>query len=225
MAILLRQIGLAVQVLWLTTPAQRVHFAAQLNDNGDGTFSIRGIYQSKPSFRQQNGKTVLKAPPIVISKEPLSGNSPPPKPELPVYLAPKFSLGGAGARKVAQLQEKTPNEQARSWTGDSTRGDLRTRGAPSRAEEMEVDDSEGSKAADALGNSRRLRAARRPEAKTQASSSRQPLPSSLISPGTFHPGDLLEMEDWEVAPGRIRESAAADSGRKLYPPLTPFTKA
>jgi hypothetical protein len=41
-------------------------------------------------------------------------------------------------------------------------------------------------------------------------SSVQTAPSSLISQGNFQaPDGLLEMEDWEVAPGRIREASAA----------------
>lgn len=49
--------------------------------------------------------------------------------------------------------------------------------------------------------------------RTQVSSSTSsvnPRASSLILPGALQgPGDLLEMEDWEVAPGRIRETANA----------------
>jgi hypothetical protein len=47
---------------------------------------------------------------------------------------------------------------------------------------------------------------------SSAAAPSQPGPSALISQGTFHgQDDLLEMEDWEVAPGRIREAVAADA--------------
>lgn len=47
-------------------------------------------------------------------------------------------------------------------------------------------------------------------------------PSALISQGNLHnQNDLLEMEDWEVAPGRIRETAAAEPDSKSQPPPLP----
>lgn len=62
--------------------------------------------------------------------------------------------------------------------------------------------------------------------------SHQPASSALISQGTFQDQDaLLEMEDWEVAPGRIRETANTEPESKpnpysfplLFPPsLSPF---
>jgi hypothetical protein len=47
---------------------------------------------------------------------------------------------------------------------------------------------------------------------------RQPTSSALISQGTFQgQNELLEMEDWEIAPGRIRESAAQNPASKSHP--------
>jgi hypothetical protein len=94
---------------------QRVHFAACLNDNGDGTFSIKGIYKSKSVGK--GGKILVKAPPIVVSKEPLESNSPIPKPELPVYLAAR-PLGAVTGPKIEAIEEPVPdnNETADLWS-------------------------------------------------------------------------------------------------------------
>lgn len=53
--------------------------------------------------------------------------------------------------------------------------------------------------------------------------SHQPAPSALISQGVFQGQDaLLEMEDWEVAPGRIRETADTEPESKPNPFVLSF---
>lgn len=69
------------------TRPQRIHFAANLNDNCDGTFSIKGVYRSKVAAMGKGAKILTKAPPIVVSKEPWHSASPIPKAQLPTYLA------------------------------------------------------------------------------------------------------------------------------------------
>jgi hypothetical protein len=86
-----------------------------LNDNGDGTFSIKGVYKSKSIGK--GGKIWVKAPPIVVSKEPLESGSPIPKPELPVYLAAR-PLGEVNGTKDEAMEEPVPdsNETADLWS-------------------------------------------------------------------------------------------------------------
>ncbi|KAK4098319.1 hypothetical protein N658DRAFT_499560 [Parathielavia hyrcaniae] len=94
---------------------QRIHYAANLNDNGDGTFSVKGVYHSKSIG--PGGKILIKAPPVVVSKEPIEGNSPIPQPQLPYYLtATKSSL--SAANRSAYREEKTVpviGEMAELW--------------------------------------------------------------------------------------------------------------
>ncbi|KAK0702069.1 hypothetical protein B0T26DRAFT_539879 [Lasiosphaeria miniovina] len=72
---------------------QRIHFASLLNDNGDGTLSIRGIYRSKKRGVGRGGKIISKAPPFVVSKDALDPNeepsAPPNGPETSTYV-PKY---------------------------------------------------------------------------------------------------------------------------------------
>ena len=64
---------------------QRAHFAAVLNDNGDGTFSVRGAYRSRSGCIE--GTRILKpAIAIVVSREALGRDSPLPKVQLPDHL-------------------------------------------------------------------------------------------------------------------------------------------
>ncbi|KAH6632341.1 hypothetical protein F5144DRAFT_573747 [Chaetomium tenue] len=66
---------------------QRVHFAACLNDNRDGTFTIKSFYEDKAAGLGKGGRILSHAPPIVVSRDPPARASPIPKPQLPNYLA------------------------------------------------------------------------------------------------------------------------------------------
>lgn len=195
-----------------------------LNDNCDGTFTIKGIYRAKQGGIGPGGKILVKAPPVVVSREPVAKGEQgePPKAELPSYLVYRRRYSRHEEGEYGQVQESTPDaEQARSSTGNSIRDSLRPRARPSRADEMEVDGDEVSGTADVLMSDRTLRPVRRQETRAQGGSSRQVPSSALISQGTFNsPSDLLEMEDWEMAPGRIREASATEPESKS-PPLSP----
>ncbi|KAK4126455.1 hypothetical protein N657DRAFT_615213 [Parathielavia appendiculata] len=96
---------------------QRVHFAAILNDNGDGTFSTKGVYRSKSVA--PGGKILIKAPPIVVSKEPIESNSPIPQPQLPDYLAAaKPSLSAVNDPEMEPMDDTEPesHEMAELWS-------------------------------------------------------------------------------------------------------------
>ncbi|KAK4248291.1 hypothetical protein C7999DRAFT_13707 [Corynascus novoguineensis] len=64
----------------------RAHFAACLNDNCDGTFTVKGFYQDKATSVGKGGKILVDAPPVVVSRIPLASGSPIPKAQLPPYL-------------------------------------------------------------------------------------------------------------------------------------------
>ncbi|KAK3378721.1 hypothetical protein B0T24DRAFT_520959 [Lasiosphaeria ovina] len=72
---------------------QRIHFASLLNDNGDGTLSIRGTYKAKKKGVGRGGKITSKAPPLVVSKDALDPNeepsAPPNWPQTSTYI-PKY---------------------------------------------------------------------------------------------------------------------------------------
>lgn len=184
---------------------QRVHFAAYLNDNGDGTFTIKGYYQSKHRGIGKGGKILIKAPAIVISKEPLAGDdwTPIPKPELPHYLVSR-----------SQDEDEDQGTLSRSSRLDS----LRPRRTSSRTEGAEAGGDDVSAKTETLVNGRHPLSVGTRDIKDPASTLQQPQPSSLISCGTLQsPGDILEMEDWEVAPGRIRDTSTPDAESKCAP--------
>ncbi|KAL2258114.1 hypothetical protein VTK26DRAFT_8704 [Humicola hyalothermophila] len=174
---------------------ERIHFAARLNDNCDGTFSVRGVYQSKTGSIAGGGKILKKAPPLVFSRTPVADNdgSPLAKVQLPPYLAAKAVREGENE----DADDNTPISEPMTSIKDS----LRTRAQLSKFGQPEIDDEEP------------LRLRERREATTQAAFSTHPMgSSSVISQGTFQsPADLLEMEDWEMAPGRIRETSTKDT--------------
>ncbi|KAL2134695.1 hypothetical protein VTI74DRAFT_11099 [Chaetomium olivicolor] len=100
---------------------ERLHFAALLNDNGDGTFTVKGVYRSKQKGIRGT-KIILKAPPIVVSKETLDDSiaGPLPEAQLPTYLAPRASLIGLPQKqepKFDQVKSKSPetNDPADLW--------------------------------------------------------------------------------------------------------------
>lgn len=89
----------------LVSLRQRVHFAARLNDNGDGTFSVRGVYKSKGGNIGRGGKILTKAPPIVVSREPLGRkNKVPAESQLPT------SFGGSALQDRFEEQEAQKTE-------------------------------------------------------------------------------------------------------------------
>ncbi|KAK0636686.1 hypothetical protein B0T17DRAFT_519673 [Bombardia bombarda] len=98
------------------------------------------------------------------------------------------------------------------WPGEAEPGLL-----PAQ-ESSEAGEVEDTPMADSMAHldTRSLRPARRPQPQPEAQPQQQrqralPAPaSSLISVGNFNTADALEMEDWEVAPGRIREAAGAN---------------
>ncbi|KAH6856052.1 hypothetical protein B0I37DRAFT_395880 [Chaetomium sp. MPI-CAGE-AT-0009] len=65
---------------------QRVHFAACLNDNCDGTFTIKSFYHDRITGIGKGGRILNQAPPIVVSRDRPARFSPVPKAELPSYL-------------------------------------------------------------------------------------------------------------------------------------------
>ena len=85
-----------------------------LNDNGDGTFSVRGAYRSRSGCI---GGTRIKTPaiPIVVSREPLGRDSPVPEAQLPDHLKgtkrPRASLAKreTGTAGTPKLIENTPS--------------------------------------------------------------------------------------------------------------------
>ncbi|KAK5661201.1 hypothetical protein OQA88_11092 [Cercophora sp. LCS_1] len=67
----------------------RAHFATLLNDNGDTTFTITGVYiQEKQKYVARGGKLTIPAFPIVVSQNP-SPIDKLPEPRLPNYLMPR----------------------------------------------------------------------------------------------------------------------------------------
>jgi hypothetical protein len=315
-----------------------------LNDNCDGTFTVKSFYQDKSAGIGKGGKILSKAPSIVVSREPLASNSPIPKAQLPPYLAARPSLGVQDEPEPRVTRNRIPRVRNRDlrelWayiqqhlvsvrnmpenpairhllslprqrdvkyntqrrrtdfvetgsrdiaamiiqvTGDEVsdvckrcrQGKGPFEGCvvvPHAAHEdtkerypccgnclyggkklhctlrqwIQQRDSWSNWAAGedepfpGAGNLSRQTEnlygappTRRDVVKTQRSTarpsfpaaapSRQPVPSALISQGTFQsPNDLLEMEDWEVAPGRIRETAATEpESKSLTTPLCP----
>jgi hypothetical protein len=133
-----------------------------LNDNRDGTFTVKGSYANKAAGIRWGGKIVKEAPPKVISQIPLKSGSPPPPAQLPPHV-----MREAGISQAPQMQLE------------------------SRRKETYIPPP-----AIPLDGSRTTRA-------TATMTS-----SALISKGQpTGQEDLLQMEDWELAPGRIRESA------------------
>jgi hypothetical protein len=100
------------------TRSQRVHFAATLNDNCDGTFSIKGVYRSKPAMGK-GGKILTKAPPVVVSKEPLRSGSPVPKAQLPTYLASRPPVEGFEASEIMPTQIRSTRRRIAKGSGEA----------------------------------------------------------------------------------------------------------
>ena len=101
--------------------AQRVHFAAILNDNCDGTFSVKDVYRSKAAMGK-GCRILTKAPPVVVSKEPLKSGSPVPKAQLPSYLASRPPMEGFEAPETISTQIRSTrrrmaqgSEEAELW--------------------------------------------------------------------------------------------------------------
>ncbi|KAL2267272.1 hypothetical protein VTJ83DRAFT_4549 [Remersonia thermophila] len=144
---------------------QRVHSGAELNDNEDGTFTIKRYYRVLGTGIARGGKILRQAPPIVTSQVPLRDGSPIPPPQLPSYLQ-NSKHPEASTRKAVQLE-----------TG-------RSNGAPIPP------------------------AAPYPLRRTRLQTN---MPSALVSKGeSAGQEDVLEMEQWEMAPGRVREAAEGD---------------
>jgi len=140
-----------------------------LNDNGDGTFTIKGTYQSRHNSNGKGEKILRPTPPIVISKEPIKDGLPLPKPQLPTYLANSRS-----SNEAAEASDHADNEQDQP---------------PSYSPRPHVQQN----------------------ASLTAQLSRAQSNSALISRGSFEiSGDILEMEDWEIAPGRIKDSSTTN---------------
>ncbi|KAL2164932.1 hypothetical protein VTH06DRAFT_228 [Thermothelomyces fergusii] len=96
----------------------RVHYGACLNDNCDGTFTIKGTYQDKTGCQRKGGKILVDAPPIVVSREPLTNGSPIPKPQLPYYImVQKGSLGIKG--RVEQESRRPETRVSSQKRGDA----------------------------------------------------------------------------------------------------------
>ncbi|GAB1319579.1 hypothetical protein MFIFM68171_09789 [Madurella fahalii] len=90
---------------------ERVHFAALLNDNGDGTFSIKGVYKSKGGNIRGGGKILTKGPPIVISRGPLGRDDDVlAKPQPPIYL-------GGSALEDGFEEAKAPETEVQAAVG------------------------------------------------------------------------------------------------------------
>ncbi|KAL2193456.1 hypothetical protein P885DRAFT_45425 [Corynascus similis CBS 632.67] len=93
----------------------RAHFAAYLNDNCDGTFTVKGVYQDKATSMGKGGKILADAPPVVVSRIPLASGSPIPKAQLPPYLNPhRSSLGirEGAEQELRRLKTRIPGPKA-----------------------------------------------------------------------------------------------------------------
>ncbi|KAK3294303.1 uncharacterized protein B0H64DRAFT_184045 [Chaetomium fimeti] len=93
---------------------QRVHFAACLNDNCDGTFTIKSFYQDKMTGIGRGGRILSQAPPIVVSRDPPARASPVPKAELPSYLGTRTERGIRTRRN--RIPRARRGETAELWT-------------------------------------------------------------------------------------------------------------
>ncbi|KAJ4289478.1 hypothetical protein N0V88_006960 [Collariella sp. IMI 366227] len=98
---------------------ERGHFAAMLNDNGDGTFSDKGAYQSKKKGIGRAGKILIRAPPLVVSKETLNDDTSLPEVQLPTHLASRPSFAGLGlSEEVLAFRKEASPEPETSETED-----------------------------------------------------------------------------------------------------------
>ncbi|KAK4188726.1 hypothetical protein QBC35DRAFT_381944, partial [Podospora australis] len=155
---------------------ERAHYGTFLNDNGDQTFSVVEEYRSKKGSVVNGGRIIVPAPPVVISQDPIAKDSEPPAPvQPPDYL-----------QRLPKYRDFFQTVQEDSLL------DL-----------MDLDAEE----------TRALRSLRRrPQVSTQASFRSEARSASQPEPDD-HPGSaqmaadnfVLEMEDWELAPGNLRE--------------------
>ncbi|KAL1843072.1 hypothetical protein VTJ49DRAFT_3207 [Mycothermus thermophilus] len=157
----------------------RVHYGAILNDNQDGTFTVKGYYADQGTGLGNGGKILKPAPPIVASKEPLRDGSPVPPAQLPPYLRiskPPAALAGT----VVPFETRQPNERPTAAVVPS----------PSR------------------------------RTRCQANMS-----SALLFKGeSTGQEDVLEMEEWEAAPGRIRETNGSGDNIAFSKPYLSSTR-
>lgn len=127
--------------------------------------------------------------------------------------------------EVRNSAQGTPSERS------SVSAEVYTRESASRTAQPVATGSPfgaGASSYDAASENRDVRNAARPQRalppvppprqwarSANAAPARQPVAqassSSLISAGVIQPSDILEMETWEMAPGRIRESAGPDA--------------
>ncbi|KAK3307314.1 uncharacterized protein B0T15DRAFT_529880 [Chaetomium strumarium] len=89
---------------------ERAHYANTLNDNGDGTFTVKGVYHQRRTGIGRGGKILIKAPPVVVSKDPADGSSPMTKPQLPSYLAHTQSTPLYAEEKEVETDTETTPE-------------------------------------------------------------------------------------------------------------------
>jgi hypothetical protein len=150
--------------------------------------------------------------------------SPPPVVE---WAASAIPVSGSGQSKKRQLSPSDVNgeplAQRRRQERDTASDDEDQTGAGKRSVTSPVPLSGMTTRASNL----RARKAPSPESQTARSKSYASDPSSaLVMAGLQTSGELLEMEDWEVAPGRIREDGAAQANSKsLYPPYEDLSPA
>jgi len=138
----------------------------------------------------------------------------------PDYPRPNTSEIGRLYEVRSGAQAATPSERS------SASAEVYTRESASVAAEGPL--GVGASSHDAASETRDVRNAARPQKgplriplpwqrtrSANAAPARQPAAqassSSLISAGVIQPSDILEMETWEMAPGRIRESAGQDA--------------
>ncbi|KAK0715531.1 hypothetical protein B0H67DRAFT_242336 [Lasiosphaeris hirsuta] len=190
---------------------ERKHYAVCLNDNGDGTLSEMGVYKTRPDTTSgQIDKNLLsKAPPIIISKIPVDPNSEPVvSAKCPIHIHAQPSSGEYVSRRSDDLTEASK----RSSESSKVRQPRRHSGRSSPATELGADQDADSTMIKAPVNTRS-------NSQTQQGPRQQPQQitppslepkSSLISAGTIEQAEILDMETWEVAPGRVRETVAGE---------------
>ncbi|KAK3389346.1 hypothetical protein B0H63DRAFT_463461 [Podospora didyma] len=174
----------------------RTHYGALLNDNCDGTFSVTGFYKDNRVGITKSGKVLIPGPPIVASKQASEEQEPP---------VSSWVHRPEGHGHLNLDRRRT----SRKYDADEE-------------DEEQQDDEQVASRSETTSLTRKLRPRRqlsRPSAGTSEPSPAllQSAPkSSLLSDGMFQSAESLEMETWEMAPGRLRESTGDNPENIAY---------
>lgn len=199
-----------------------MHYGDTLNDNGDGTFTITGQYDEKHIAKGGGFLTKDPSLPLVVSQNPRDEASLDPlQPRLPKYLQ-SLSLPHLIAESTPStkdesgldLQDEAPSPRRRPERIFLTEHELEDeKDGDADHEEHPKSRPFDHSSVDGVVASTATRA--KPQQSHEITS------ASVISMGQVQPtADVLEMEEWEIAPGRIRTEDADHSDSKPPPPPT-----